>query len=114
MTVAVELGHGEGAEGDPGPSVYSFSPGDAFTDRHQAIVVHVRRNAFPFALFASFANQAEEIVWRGGFVAPYARKSTAVGDVFTIRRSAGWPPGSAPAIRIEATGEGQSVCLGGA
>lgn len=109
-----ELGHGEGAEGDPGPSVYAFEPGGLFTDRHQAITVKVRRNAYPFALVAVFQNQAEELVWRGGFVSPYATRSTATGDVFVIKRSTGWPPGSMPSIRVDAIGAGQSVCLGGA
>ena len=68
----------------------------------------------PFRVVAVFQGQAEELVWAGAFVAPYAKRSTIAGDVLTVRRSTGWPPGVGVGLRVDATGEGHSANLGGA
>lgn len=115
MAEPAEFGYGEGAEGDPGPIVTEFSPLES-SDRTEARGVVVD-DPTAVRIVATFPAQADEIVWSGdAFVAPYARHSsvfeTPSGDWrFLIARTVGWP--SNVALRIEALGEGETVCLGG-
>lgn len=117
---APELGYGEGAEGDPGPSVVELSPATS-TDRTAARVLKLSTLGSGVRIYAAFAGQAEELVWTAsGFVGLYAAASSVTGPdlltgitTFTIRRSPFWPSG-ASGLRVEATGEGESVGIGAA